>query len=378
MYQTVPPHPHRRTTTFVLSIVSLCLLALFLALAFNLKQPISLTVDGVKMKVRAGTTVAELQSSGAISSHAGRVLSIKGAILGDAEGEPVLIERNGRSAASNEIVFDGDVLMSSSGADSTEATVAVREPIPMQTRIQGTGPVMQLASPGSVGVREAVLGAVSRDVVSSRTVTPEQPMVVLRVRPSPTDKLIALTFDDGPWPGHTEKILQILKAEKVHATFFMVGIRVKLSPGLARLVVADGNLVGNHTLSHRELTKNSAKEVKHQIMGGADAIFRATGVRPIWFRPPYGSINGGVWKETRQLHLRVAMWDIDTRDWSRPGVKHIVTVAEKHASKGAIILMHDGGGSDRTQTIAALPTVIRDLKKRGFVFVTLQELADAH
>jgi peptidoglycan/xylan/chitin deacetylase (PgdA/CDA1 family) len=97
---------------------------------------------------------------------------------------------------------------------------------------------------------------------------------------------------------------------------------------------------------------------------------------PTWFRPPYGAVNGAVWKQVRLSHLRVALWDIDTHDWSRPGVNHIVNTVKKHARSGAIILMHDGG-VNRQQTIQALPKIIRELKERGYVFVTLQELASA-
>ena len=377
MSHTLHTHSRRHTTTWVLGLLSMCLLALFLALAFDYTQPMAVTVDGVRMRLRAGTLVSELQNSGAIASHTGRLMAVDGTVLNEVDGQRPRITRNGRPVTSGEMVFDGDVLTSVGGIDSTETTEAVREPIPITTTVLGSGSTLMLANAGSVGVRESVVGVVSGAVVSSQTITPAQPMVIYRVVPQPTGKLIALTFDDGPWPGQTNKILKILKAEHIHATFFMLGVRVKLAPGLARQVVAAGNQVGNHTLGHKSLTTISPKEMKRQIVGGADAIFKATGVHPMWLRPPYGAIDPQVWKESKRLHLHIGLWDIDPRDWSNPGVKHIGVVVKKNAKKGRVILLHDGG-SDRKQTIKALPKMIRGLKKRGFIFVTMQELANAH
>jgi peptidoglycan/xylan/chitin deacetylase (PgdA/CDA1 family) len=138
----------------------------------------------------------------------------------------------------------------------------------------------------------------------------------------------------------------------------------------------EGQLLGNHTLGHKELTKQTPAEIRRQILGGASAIKSATGVDPVWFRPPFGAVNGKVFQEVRTLKLRVAMWDIDTLDWTRPGVPRIVKNSMNHLKPGAVILMHDGG-VDRSQTIAALPQIIDKLRAQGYSFVTLEELAAA-
>ncbi len=269
-----------------------------------------------------------------------------------------------------------DVLVSHNGSDTVEATVTVRESIPVKTRVTGRGPVMRLASAGAVGLRTRVIGEKSKAVVSEQVIRPAQDMVIVQSRPNPRDKLVALTFDDGPWPGQTDKILNILKREEVRATFFMLGVRVKLAPDLARRVAEEGNQVANHSLGHRLLTTSKPKEVRRQIRGGADTIYEATGVLPTWFRPPYGAINKAVWKQVRTSRMHVALWTVDTRDWSRPGVKQIVKNATSNTRNGSILLMHDGG-TNRKQTIKALPKIIRNLKKRGYTFVTIEELADA-
>jgi len=201
-------------------------------------------------------------------------------------------------------------------------------------------------------------------------------MVVVHRAATPADKFAALTFDDGPWPGQTDKILDILAQRQVKATFFMLGSRAKSAPVLARRVKDEGHLVGNHTLGHKNLTKEKPAEIRRQITAGAAAIKRGTGVEPVWFRPPYGAVNGKVSQEMRALTLRVAMWDIDTRDWTNPGVPRIVRNAVKPIKPGSVILMHDGG-QHREQTVAALPQIIDELRAQGYTLVTLEQLAAA-
>ncbi len=99
-------------------------------------------------------------------------------------------------------------------------------------------------------------------------------------------------------------------------------------------------------------------------------------MRPVWFRPPYGAVNGAVRKQARVLKVKVALWDIDTLDWTRPGTHMLYRNAVRSTKPGQIVLMHDGG-ADRSQTIEALPIIIEDLRSKGFTFVTLDELAAA-
>ncbi len=368
--------PTLRQSLWVLVPAGLALCGLALGLALTRERPVPVTVNGTQMVLDEGTKVGDLESRRVLVMRPGRLLSVKGSVVETEGGAPGIVTVNGRPAEPDSYLFKDDVIVSRDGSDTVESTVTIREPIPVKTRITGRGPVMRLANPGSVGVRTRIVGEKSRLVVSEQVVTPAVDMVVVRTQPHPKEKLIALTFDDGPWPGQTDKILKILRREGVHATFFMLGVRVKMAPKLARQVAEDGNQVANHSLGHRLLTKSKPKEIRRQIKGGSDVIYKATGVLPTWFRPPYGAIDKKVWKQVRTQRLHVALWTVDTRDWARPGVKHIVNTSLKHARSGSILLMHDGG-VNRKQTIKALPQVIRKLKKRGFVFVTLEELADA-
>ena len=186
---------------------------------------------------------------------------------------------------------------------------------------------------------------------------------------------IALTFDDGPNPYYTPQILAILRQYAVKATFFDVGYLVKDYPSIARQEYIQGNIVANHSWSHPLLTKFSAQEIHSQLTATTNIIQATIGVRPTFFRPPYGAINNTVFVQARNLHYTTVMWDGSAVDWSLPGVNAIVSKTLYYARNGAILLLHDGGGN-RAQTVAALPVIITALKNRGFRFVTIQQLVD--
>jgi peptidoglycan-N-acetylglucosamine deacetylase len=366
----------RRDAVWLLGIAAAILMVLAVVFAARMGRPARATVDGTRLDIPYGTTISELERNSRLVSRHGKLLAVDGSVIATAGGAPTSVLRNGRPATESQHVLDGDVIESRDGSDTVEATVTLREPVPVKTRVTGSGPVMRLATPGAVGVRVRVAGSVSDKTVSETMAVQPQEMLIVRTHPNPSEKLVALTFDDGPWPGQTDKIVDILQHEGVRATFFMLGVRVNAHPALARKVARGGNLLGTHTLGHRNLTKSTPKEIRRQITGGVSAIRNATGETPTWFRPPYGALNAKVWTEVRGLGVRVALWDVDTRDWTRPGVKKIVRRGTKGVKKGSIILMHDGG-VDRRQTIAALPQIIAKFKERGYVFVTLQELANA-
>lgn len=186
---------------------------------------------------------------------------------------------------------------------------------------------------------------------------------------------IALTFDDGPNPYYTPQILAILKQYGVKATFFDIGYLVADYPNIVRQEYNQGNVVANHSWSHPVLTYFSAQGIQSQLASTANIIQATIGVRPTFFRPPYGAMNNIVLAQARNLHYTTVMWDGSASDWSLPGVNVIVSEILRYARNGAILLLHDGGGN-RTQTVAALPTIITALKNRGFRLVTIQQLVD--
>ncbi len=186
---------------------------------------------------------------------------------------------------------------------------------------------------------------------------------------------IALTFDDGPNPYYTPQILAILKQYGVEATFFDIGYLVADYPNIVRQEHNQQNIVANHSWSHPDLTYFSAKAIQSQLTSTTHIIQATIGVRPTFFRPPYGAINNTVLAQARNLHYTTVLWDGSAEDWNLPGVNAIVSRILHYARNGAIILLHDGGGN-RAQTVAALPISITSLKNRGFRFVTVQQLVD--
>ena len=152
---------------------------------------------------------------------------------------------------------------------------------------------------------------------------------------------IAITFDDGPVPYTTEMVLRALESRKIPATFFMLGEHVKAYPSLAREVLAAGHEIGNHTFNHPQLSKLSDAQVEDQIRLTQDLIVDATGTRPVWLRPPYGSFRRSQAHIAYKFKLGVALWNVDTRDWTKPGLQKVMKIIEEETKPGAIILLHD-------------------------------------
>jgi peptidoglycan-N-acetylglucosamine deacetylase len=186
---------------------------------------------------------------------------------------------------------------------------------------------------------------------------------------------VALTFDDGPNPYYTPQVLSILQQNGINATFFDVGYLVTDYPNIVRQEYKEGNIVANHSWSHPQMTLLSSQAIMSQLTSTSKAIKDAIGVGPTFFRPPYGSMNSVVLTKARDLGFTTVLWDGSAEDWELPGVRNIVTKILYYTRNGAILLLHDGGGN-RAQTVAALPPIIRILKRRGFKFVTIQQLVD--
>lgn len=189
---------------------------------------------------------------------------------------------------------------------------------------------------------------------------------------------IALTFDDGPNPTYTPQVLAVLQQYKIKATFFCVGRLAQAYPNLVKQEHDQGHIVGNHTWGHPNMPLLSVASIIWQLTTAGDAIQQAIGIRPDLFRPPYGAVNSNVLTYANSMGLTIIQWNVDPRDWSRPGVDVIYARVLAQARAGSIILLHDGGG-DRTQTVAALPMIIQWFQRQGLRFVTIPRLIhDAH
>lgn len=181
---------------------------------------------------------------------------------------------------------------------------------------------------------------------------------------------IALTFDDGPHPNYTPKLLQILGRSQVPATFFVVGERAEEYPDLIRAEAAAGDEIGNHTYDHVSLVKIPPGYVATEIGACGNVIKSITGQTPTLFRPPGGEYNEDVVRQAQALGYRMILYSDDPGDYADPGTGLIETRTLDTIQDGGIILLHDG--SDQTLTV--LSTLIRRLEARGFRFVTVTRL----
>ena len=191
-------------------------------------------------------------------------------------------------------------------------------------------------------------------------------------------KEIALTFDDGPWGSPpTSQFLDVLERNHVVATFFEIGSQIGTydrGGALERRMLADGDMIGDHTWTHPDMTTLSSSAQRSQLSMTANAITQAThGFHTCIWRPPYGAYNSGVVSLARSMGLVTIQWDVDTVDWSMPGTSTIYQRAVSGAHNGAIILQHFGGGP-RYETLAAVPQEIATLRRRGYRFVTVTQL----
>ena len=183
--------------------------------------------------------------------------------------------------------------------------------------------------------------------------------------------VVALTFDDGPHPELTPKLLDTLRHHGVRATFYVIGRSVETYPEIARRIVSEGHEIANHTWSHPALPSLSAARLNQEIEKTTAVIQRVTGRRPTNMRPPYGAINERVRQAMIRDHgLDVIMWSCDPLDWKRPGASVVAQRMVDGAAPGGILLAHD----IHPGTIEAVPEVITRLKAKGYGFATVSQL----
>ena len=196
------------------------------------------------------------------------------------------------------------------------------------------------------------------------------------ITPGASAKLIALTFDDGPWPTTTSQVLDVLKKNNVKATFFVVGKQVQQYPQLLKQVVAGGHALGNHSWSHQYHFFDESAAAR-ELDETATLVYKISGIKTFLFRPPGGMLNNGLAAYAQNKKHAVIMWSADSKDWRhrRNSTQALIDSVLEEAKPGGIVLLHDGGG-DRSNTVQALPQLIAQLKKRGYKFVTVPELLE--
>ena len=190
-------------------------------------------------------------------------------------------------------------------------------------------------------------------------------------RVSVAQPYIAMTFDDGPHPKNTPRLLDMLRERNIKATFYVIGRNVDLYPNVLRRTVSEGHEIGNHTYTHPILSKLGDSTVREELTKCRDAVARAAGVKPRTLRPPYGALlqRQREWIHN-ELEYPTIMWSVDPLDWKRPGTSVVTSRILSNTTPGAIVLAHDLHAS----TVDAMPATLDGLLRKGFKFVTVSQL----
>lgn len=292
-------------------------------------------------------TIATGLAKAGLKPVSGRLMSIRGSVLSP-EAFPFEVTRNGFAVGFNERLRTHDVIVLTNGNDQTE-------PSTLETYAQpASNPQFVLAGNGTVTAKR---GTISGEI---------EPISVEAGAGPPT---VALTFDDGPNPNTTAPIIDILDRAGIKATFFTVGRMVQRFPDLVKRELADGMAIGDHTFGHTRLTGLPADQVRDELQRTIEQL-TPLGAHITLMRPPGGSFDASTIEVAKSMGLRTVVWSVDSKDWSKPGVDAIVHRVVDSVRPGSIILMHDGG-PDRSQTVAALPRIIDELKARGYSFTAM-------
>ncbi len=181
-----------------------------------------------------------------------------------------------------------------------------------------------------------------------------------------TEKVVVLTFDDGPHPVMTPQVLDILKKYKVKAVFFMIAQQVKKFPDIARRVKQEGHEIGTHSIYHHDPKRCSESMLREEIGGSIKIIEAYTGVRPRYYRPPYGRYDQRILEMAKAYDLIPMLWDADAYDYHpRQSSRNITYYILKKTRPGSIIILHE----KRQNTLKALPFIIEDLRSKGYRFI---------
>jgi peptidoglycan/xylan/chitin deacetylase (PgdA/CDA1 family) len=186
-----------------------------------------------------------------------------------------------------------------------------------------------------------------------------------------TQPVVAMTFDDGPHPSLTPKLLDILKERNIKCTFFVIGQNAKAYPNIIRRIIAEGHEIAAHTYTHCSLTSRSDDQIRSELKRSEEVLMAAANYRPQLIRPPYGAINTRI-KQLMfsEFGYSTIMWSVDPQDWRRPGVSVVTSRLVNGARPGAIMLAHD----IHPPTIQAMPAMFDQLLAKGYQFVTVSQL----
>jgi peptidoglycan-N-acetylglucosamine deacetylase len=323
------------------------------------RSEISVVVSGRVEDIAEGTTLGRAAEIFHLRPRAGNLLDVRGKVL-RAGAFPGRLLIDGRHVSDDTRLSAGDKIRLVAGQNGTEPLHRRLLPVPGGMPPNPQGSLVRIP-----GVEVRVEGAISHELVSTH------------FRPADglpkVERAVALTFDDGPSPKDTLRILAILRRMHVRATFFVIGYLVDWYPDVVKREQAAGMVIGNHTYNHPEVppfNQLPRRLLEDEIALGADSLARV-GITPGLLRPPAGSSSPAVVRAAEAVGERVVLWSVDPNDWrgdlSAGEIKRRVLSA---VQAGSIVILHDGGG-ERSATIAALPKIIKGIRRKHLRLVPL-------
>lgn len=374
----------------LIAVAVVVVLAIVGIFAFNNwmgSKPVEVTLNGDQVTISgAERSVGGLLDNNVVSVTPGNYVAVDGSTIRQGEGTRCTAKVNGNDTDDMGMHLNGgDKIEISNGTDITEPyTDSEPQTLPHKTELKGVGAVHLYSNNAQDGEQVTRTGKESGITATVTTKEPVDNIVQYYNVNSNGDKVIALTFDDGPWDKQTDEILDILEQNDAKATFFTVGQCISGHEKELQRAASMGCEIGTHTWDHAEgsgegvsLIKMSTDERKQEVQKGLEAIKNATGHEASTiFRCPGGNFDTSVATDLEGIVTAEIGWNVDTTDWKKPGAD-VIAQRIQSAGPGNIILMHDGGG-DRSQTIEGLRQALPKLKEQGYSFITVQELLEKY
>lgn len=387
------PRPKKKKSpTKAIAIAGVCLVALIVVgvigwINYDNNHAVDITLNGETVTVSGNERTLEgILDDNLVTVNPGNYVAVDASVMRQGEGNRATITVNDEPVTDfTQRLRGGETVSITDGTDITEAyTDSNEQAIPYTTEARGVGALHIYTVKGEDGTKVTRTGNESGITVDMTSKEPVTEVLQYYNADTHGDKVVAITIDDGPWDSNTETILNILKDNGAHATFYTIGDQIASHADIVKRAHDEGNEIATHTWDHAagsgqgvSLNLMATQERLDEVNKGNQAIQDATGAPGSkYFRAPGGNFNTEVAHDLSPLVSGEIGWNIDTLDWKRPGTE---TIAEriKSAKPGDVILMHDGGG-DRSQTVAALQEAIPYLKSQGYELITITELVERY
>ena len=354
------------------------------------EKTVTITLNGEETQVAEGSTVQDVFDATHPSVVPGNLMSVAGNVIGEGQGDAYAATLNGAllpmAETTTTVVTEGATLSFANGANKSEefTTERVVSSSPklvrrVQDGLEEAGPGLQTGvlqyvyQWGKEGSKEVRTGTVSGETADGDVVEGQDCIIMCQnIHPDNDEKLVALTFDDGP-TNYTQQYLDILAQYDIKCTFNLIGEQVEDCADAVRATRDAGHQICSHTWTHPDLPTLGGDEVRTQLADTFAVIKSVADYDTTSIRAPYGDINFEVWAQSNGLMTMSAYWTHDSEDWKLPGVDQMVANCTSNMAPGSVILMHDGGGN-RDQDVEALPRIIEAWQAAGYRFVTMEEL----